>query len=674
MNNRPLLPERFRPLLPAALIYLTAGLGLRCVLWWGFGRTAGAGWSGLAIALPLGMVNDLVVLLSLFLPLTLLLAVMPKRLLRSHIWRWLTPVCAGTLVFGSLYLGCVEYFFFDEFNARFNLVAVDYLIYPHEVFINIWESYHVIRYLTFCALATALIVFLLRNSLFKHRHPSLRHESGRWLLPTAHLTAMLLALFALSTGSLAVSGNRVTNEIIANGISSLFRALHTNELDYTAYYATMKEDRAFGLMRDELSRRGGTLADSGPHDITRRFPERAGDGPRNVVVVVEESFGAQFIGAYGDDRGLTPNFDRLSSQGLLFANAFASGTRTVRGLEAIVTSMPPIPSEGIIKRPGSWPMANWGEVLSRLGYHTSFLYGGFGIFDNMNPFFGGNGFAIIDRKSIDQVTFSNIWGVCDQDLFNHALSYFDGEAAANTPFFSVIMTTSNHSPYTFPEGIPGVRPSKGKRRDGIRYADFALGEFIDKAASHAWYDNTIFVVVADHDARVYGREQIPLRHYRIPLLVLAPGTIAPGRVTTATSQIDIAPTVMGLLGLPYQAPFYGQDVLHIPAGQPRPILLNHDHDVGLLLADRLAVLGLQQEISCYQVDGKDHLTPMAHDPALSDLTTAYFQTAYALFQTHAYQLPATATVVGSDATVTPSPTPGPTATAFPQAWAANNDH
>jgi len=639
MKNAFLFPGRFRPLLTTACISLAAGLLLRIVLWGVFGRADGAGWSGLALALPLGAVNDLVTLVYLLFPLTLLLAVAPQRLLASRFWKWITPVSASVMVFGTLYLACVEYFFFDEFNARFNLVAVDYLIYPHEVFINIWESYHVLRYLLACGLATALIVFLLRNFLFTSQVSAARQGRRLWLFAGIHLVAIILAIGGMSTDTLNLTDNRVTNEIIDNGISSLFRALHTNELDYTAFYRTLKDDRAFGLIRDELGRRGGALEGLGQQDISRRFPAGPGLGKRNVVVIVEESFGAQFVGAYGDSRGLTPNFDRLAGQGLLFANAFASGTRTVRGLEAIVTSLPPIPSESIIKRPGSWPIANWGEVLHRQGYHSSFFYGGYGLFDNMNPFFGGNGFALIDRHDIRQVTFSNIWGVCDQDLFNHALSYFDGEADAKKPFFSVIMTTSNHSPYTFPSGIPGVKPKEGNRFDGIRYADFALGEFITKAANHAWYGDTVFVVVADHDARVYGKEQIPLRHYRIPLLVLAPGGVTPQVVPTATSQIDIAPTVMGLLGLAYQAPFYGQDVLHIPTNQPRPILLNHDHDVGLLLGDRLAVLGLQQKMDCYQVTADDKLTPIATPPELGDLATAYFQTAFELFQGHAYQLP-----------------------------------
>lgn len=632
----PALPQ---PLLLTAALTLAAGLLLRIVLWSMFGRAAGAGWAGLALALPLGAINDGITLLYLTFPLTLVLALSPRPVRQGHFWRGLSWCALATLIFALLYLACVEYFFFDEFNGRFNLVAVDYLIYPHEVFVNIWESYHVLRYLLACGLATAGGVLLVRPWLSRNQLLLVPSARSRWLFTGGHLLVLLLALLSLSTDSLGLSSNRVTNEIISNGISSLFRALHTNELDYTAFYPTMKTDRAFALIREELGGHGDGVMGQAPQEITRQFPARPGLGKRNVVVIVEESFGAQFVGAYGNRHGLTPNFDRLASQGTLFANAFATGTRTVRGLEAIVTSLPPIPSESIIKRPGSWPIAHWGEVLARHGYHTSFLYGGYGIFDNMNPFFGGNGFALVDRHDITPVTFSNIWGVCDQDLFNQAIRYFDDQAGAQRPFFSVIMTTSNHSPYTFPAGIPQVKAAGGGRNDGIRYADFALGEFLTNSADHAWYANTVFVVVADHDARVYGKEQIPLRHYRIPLLILAPEAMPPQVVTTATSQIDIAPTVMGLLGLAYEAPFYGQDVLRLPTSEPHPILLNHDHDVGLLLGDRLAVLGLQQENHYYQVGDHDDLTTIAPDPALSDLAISYFQTAFTLFQEHAYQLP-----------------------------------
>lgn len=638
MRLSALTTGRFRPLLSLAALYLALSALLRVILWVAFGLPAGSSPAELAVCLPLGAVNDLVVLVYLLFPFTLLLVLLPQRLLARNFMKYYATVCLGMAIFGMLYLACVEFYFFKEFDGRFNLVAVDYLVYNHEVFINIWESYHVIRFLVACAVLSLLLAIGLRRYLVRDRVP-LSSFRSRLAFAGVHMAFLLLLLGLFSTDSLSFFGNRVTNEITANGISSLFRAFHTNELSYTDYYPVLADRDAFEIMRRELGRRGGRLAGSGGPELSRTFAGNTGLGPLNVVVVVEESFGAQFIGAYGAEKNFTPNFDKLASQGMLFSNAYASGTRTVRGLGAIVTSLPPIPSEGIIKRPGSWPIANWGTVLRSLGYRTSFLYGGYGLFDNMNPFFSGNGFAISDRTDIKKVTFSNIWGVCDQDLFNHALKYLDKEDGTGSPFFSVIMTTSNHSPYTFPAGIAGVPAVGGDRPAGVRYADYALGEFMDRARLHPWYGNTLFVIVADHDARVYGREQIPLAHYRIPLLLLAPGRIQPARIAAAIGQIDIAPTVMGLLGLPYEAPFYGQDVLHAPAGQLRPLLLNHDHDVALLLGDRLAVLGLHRQIECFKVTDDDSLQRTGVDSRLADLATAYFQTAFELFEDRGYQLP-----------------------------------
>ncbi len=186
-------------------------------------------------------------------------------------------------------------------------------------------------------------------------------------------------------------------------------------------------------------------------------------------------------------------------------------------------------------------------------------------------------------------------------------------AATGAPFFSIIMTTSNHSPYTFPVGIDGVRPHGGSRLDGIRYADYALGEFFEKSKNAPWYENTLFVVVADHGARVYGSERIPLQSYEIPLLIMAPGHIQPQQVASPISQMDIAPTVLGLLGLPYQAPFFGQNMFAANE-QSRVLLFNHNHDVALYQDGKLAVLGLNNSLHTYRYRlGEDRLEEIAND-------------------------------------------------------------
>ncbi len=634
-----MLRGRFRPLLSVGVIYLITASILRIALWGVFGRHFDISFIQLPVIFILGLLNDLVVLPPLLLPLSLILLVLPSWRSKSTIRFVLTHFISTLTIFAFVYLALAEYFFFDEFNGRFNLVAVDYLIYPNEVFVNIWQTYHVLWFL----LATA-IISLTTQMVFAARLVRRRVQACRFIhrlkFVGLHILFTALVLLAFSTDSLSLFNNRVANEIAANGISSFFRALHTNELDYNRYYRTIADKQAFAIIQKELRLNGLDGNNYSSHDLNRNFPAYPdGLGKMNIVAIVEESFGAQFVGVYGDKRGLTPNFDRLAKQGLLFANAYASGTRTVRGLGAIVTSMPPIPSEGIMKRPGCENIANWGEVLKKKGYATSFLYGGHGVFDNMNHFFSSNGFAISDIRDIKEISQRTIWGVCDEDIFRHASKYYAKATAAGKPFFSVIMTTSNHQPYTFPIGIPNVPPKGGGRIAGVRYADYAIGKFIKQAKGTAWGRNTLFIIVADHDARVYGSEQVPMRHYRIPLLLLAPGHLRPGVVEAATGQIDIAPTVMGILGLPFTAPFYGQDVLHWPVDKPRPILVNHDHDVGLLLGSKLAVLGLHKSVTVYDYDAQNYkIHKTADDPHLVDLATAYYQTAFELFKSHKYQL------------------------------------
>jgi phosphoglycerol transferase MdoB-like AlkP superfamily enzyme len=628
----------FRPLMFLGGIYMAISFGLRIVLWRSFGLPASVPWTELPLLLATGTVNDTVELLYLLAPLSLYLCLLPGRLGSRRWHRRVFALATFLVLFGMLYLAVTEYFFFEEFDSRFNLVAVDYLIYPTEVLVNIWNSYPVIPVLIADALASFLLLRLiwpsLRRSLERPPRPATR---GKVFL--AHGVLLGLAMACFSTTTLSPGDNRVANQLAANGVSSLFQAFRTNELNYDTFYRTMDQDHAFTLVRGRLAGEGGTLVSQDPNDLNRSFPKNpAGLGKMNVVVLVEESLGADYVGIYGGKKGLTPNFDRLAPEGLMFRNAFATGTRTVRGLEAITASFPPIPSESIIKRPGCEDVANWGKVMRDNGYATSFLYGGYGYFDNMNPFFQGLGFNISDRTDIPDPKFANIWGVSDEDLFGHAVDYFDHVGEKGRSFFSIIMSTSNHKPFTFPSGIPGIPAKGGKRKAGVRYADYAIGQFFQEAQSHPWFDNTLFVIVADHDARVYGRAQIPVDHYRIPLLFYAPGRLASGMVDTPISQMDIAPTVLGLLGLPYTAPFYGEDVLHAPPGQERGILINHNHDVGLLEGDRLTVLGLNKETRSFHYEpGQDRLDPVPADGNLVDLATAYYQTAFELFRAHRYR-------------------------------------
>lgn len=621
-------------LVPLGVFYLVLGATLRIVLWRVF-HDAGFDPGDLAIALATGFANDVVMLAYLTLPISLLLLVLPQRVWDGRAAR---PVLLGILyacVVLLLFVAIAEYLFFDEFESRFNLVAVDYLIYPTEVVGNIEESYPVEPMFAALLVVSVLVLVplwrLARRTVGKA--PRFRARLGILAANAALAAAITLAI---SSDTLSFATNRATNELGMNGASTFFRALRTEEIDYEDLYPTLPRERAFAIMREHLGRMGGTFASDDPFSLVRTFAGQPdGLGKLNVVVISEESLGAQYVGSYGDGRGLTPVFDALATQGLLLANAYATGTRTVRGLEAMSASFPPIPSEAIVKRPGSDDISTWGRVMRGHGYQTSFLYGGFGAFDDMNHYFGSNGFSLSDRLDIANPKFTNIWGVSDEDLFHHAIGYFDGAAEKNAPFFSIVMTTSNHKPFTFPPGVPGVPETDGGREAGVRYADYAIGKFFAEANTRPWFENTLFVVIADHDSRVYGRAEVPVEHYRIPALIYAPGRLPASVVEKTFSNMDLAPTVLGLLGLPYSAPFYGVDVLDPKVPASRAVLFSHNHDVAIFEGDRLSLVGLRKSEQSFVLhDGRSTPVPLDH-PAL-DLLTAYLQTAYELFQAHRY--------------------------------------
>jgi len=452
------------------------------------------------------------------------------------------------------------------------------------------------------------------------------------------LTAIALAPDAVTH---PVGANRVAAELAANGAASFFRALRTSEIDYPAYYATREPAANLKILQAQLARGGGQFVTHNQGSLERSFPERAdGLGKLNVIVMPSESFGAEFSKLYGSERDWTPNFDAYAQQGIWFRHTYASGTRTVRGLEAITASFPPIPTASIVRRPHNDNIATWGAVMRKLGYKTSFLYGGYGYFDNMNAFYASNGFEVRDRTEIPKpVRFENIWGVSDEDLFDMALRYFDEQAKSGQPFFSIVMNTSNHKPFTFRAGLEsiGVKSAGGGRESGVRYADFAHGYFLREAQKRPWFNNTVFVIIADHGARVYGRQEIPLKTYEIPWLIYSPGHLAPRRIDALATQLDVAPTIMGLLGLPYTAPWFGEDAINAPE-TGRVAFFSHNNDVAIYRDGRLAILGLGKTIKDVKYDfATDRYTPVAPDRDLDDLAIAYYQTAYELFRSHRYE-------------------------------------
>ncbi len=575
---------------------------LRLVLFKAFSPASSARETGLALLS--GLHRDFFVGILFALPLLLWLVITPDQRFRARWHRVFFWAMALIFWWVQMFLLFVEFFFFEEFKSRLNTVAVDYLLYPYEVFINIWQSYHVGIVLAIC-LVFGVGWVVTASRLF----------AGMWDRPCEFRKRLLRFTGALGLGVLLASTiplkgahvgmDRTLNEVANNGALSFVAAAWTRNLDYAAFYKTMDKPQVYERARRLLAEREAEFVE--PGQSIRRHVAGDPNRPRlNVVLFLEESLGSEFWGCLGRSKSLTPEMDKIAEeQSLLFTNIYASGNRTVRGMEGVLASFPPLPGDSIVKRDHSDNIETIARVLKREGYATLFLYGGRGLFDGMRSFAVRNGYdRFIEQKHFEHPSFTTIWGVCDEDLYAQTVEECRELALSGAPFFTTVLSVSNHKPYTYPKGRIAENPDERKRENAVRYADFALGQFFRAARHEAFWTNTIFVVVADHGARVYGKQSIPIHSYEIPLVIAGPAVVkSPARVGQLGSSLDVSPTILGLLGRPYDTLFFGRDLLKDRADGGRA-LLNHNRDVGLLVPDRLVVLGLMQTSEFYGGDPK----------------------------------------------------------------------
>ncbi len=485
-----------------------------------------------------------------------------------------------------------EYYFWDEFGVRYNFIAVDYLVYTNEVIGNIFESYPIIPLFSVLVITSAIITYLLTRKttfLFKN-YPSFK---TKLILSGCYFSLVFVSCILLNFNiRFQNTENVYVNELQANGFFKFYTAFKNSELEYDKFYRTIPEKEALALLNKEYNSEG--------YQNLRQIKDTLPEVHKNIVLITVESLSASFLSRYGNTENLTPNLDKLMREGIVFNNMYATGNRTVRGLEALTLCLPPSPGESIIKRPNNSNLFSTGKVLKEKGYIVQFLYGGDSYFDNMGTFFSGNGYEIIDKKdfSKEEITFSNIWGVCDEDMFNKAISVFNKNAVSNRPFFGHIMTISNHRPFTYPDDKIDISVSKS-RNGGVKYTDYAIGKFIEKARNQSWFENTIFVIVADHCASSAGKTEIPLDKYHIPALIYAPDYIQPKEVNTLVSQIDILPTVFGLLHISYESQFYGKDVFS-ENYKSRALVATYQ-DLGYLESDILTILSPVRKVEQYQI-------------------------------------------------------------------------
>lgn len=527
-----------------------------------------------------GFIYDLFFGIYMALPAAILLALLPSGWLQKRLLRGIQAISVfifcSVMIFGAV----SEFLFWEEFSVRFNFIAVDYLVYTTEVVENIWQSYPMGWILSALFLVSGGLTYGYQKLTVKRSDEFSFKRRGAFA--GFLLIGSILGILVLGQSFREFDENNYVNELGSNGPYQFFAAFRNNTLDYEQFYLQGDDEKLSAKLHEIYRKPVSAVEQNNLYTIGREV----NNGPeqhKNVILVTVESLSSKYV-----TEELAPFLTRLQNEALYFDNFYATGTRTVRGLEALTLSYPPTPGRSIVKRPDQQPLHSLGEVFEKRGYDTAFMYGGRGYFDNMNAFFSANGYRIVDQGDLSdaEVSFANAWGVCDGDLYRRTLKEADQSVAAGKPFFYHLMTTSNHRPYTIPE-VP--YQYEGSRRGRVvRYSDYALEEFLKSASEKAWFKDTVFVIVADHCASSAGKEALNVAKYHIPLWIYAPGFVAPQRVQKMCSQIDLAPTLLGLLGGRYESYFFGQDVLKADF-QPRALIGNYQK-LGLLKDDRLGIL------------------------------------------------------------------------------------
>lgn len=595
----------------------------------------------------LGMRLDIILMSYLsFIP-ALILTAFPssKRKLTTKI----LAVYCSVFLFLVFFMELVTPEFINQYDTRPNKLFVEYLIYPKEVFTMLAKA----RPMTGVVMGVvlALVIWFMARSARYVFHVNASSWKVRWLV----FPVLGFFLFWGARGSLTsrrpinASNSVFSNDQLANvmGVNSLYTVSFSlyslkNETNPAKLYGKMEADEALARVRKYMDVADSDFTNPEIPLLHAQKTDTVLDRPYNLVIFLQESLGAEYVGALGG-LPLTPNLDKLSKEGVLFTNLYCTGTRSVRGIEAVTTGFLPSPSESVVKLANSqkdfFTLAN---LLQPHGYKTSFIYGGMANFDNMASFFSGNGFEdIVDEASYkndgNEYAMKGTWGYSDEDLVTKANDYY--KSLGNQPFFSLMFSSSNHEPFEFPDGrIELYEEPKATVHNAMKYADFAIGKFFELAKNEDYFNNTVFVVIADHNTRTYGNHLVPVDKFHIPALIIAPG-LEPAEYEKLSSQIDIPVSVLSLLGKDFEHPMVGRNLFTLPDSVPgRAIMQFHDINA-FRVEDKMIIMQPNREPLQFQLQSDtDHITTSLEEDFAKD-ALAHVILADILYKQRRYTLP-----------------------------------
>ncbi|KAB2919724.1 MAG: sulfatase-like hydrolase/transferase [Dechloromonas sp.] len=574
-----------------------------------------------------GVRVDLIQLSLIALPLLLLAPLLALRRLWP-LWRRLNSLWVILAIATLVLLEVSAPQFISEYDSRPNRLFIEYLKYPGEVFSMLWTGFR-LQLLAGVSLTLAAAVATARLLRPWQRQAPTWPIWKLWL--TWPLVILACALTIRSSfdhrpanpAMFALTGDPMVNTLILNSAWSVTHAVYgiSHEARSSEIYGQMSEA---DILAEVLAARQA-LGDTRPLVTNPEIPTLLSqqatvrrERPLNLVIILQESLGATFVESLGGVP-VTPQLEKLKKEGWWFEQLYATGTRSIRGIEAVVTGFPPTPAQAVVKlQLAQRNFASLASILEQHGYASEFIYGGESHFDNMRAFFTNNGFArVTDQDDYKNPVFSSSWGVSDEDLFAKTHERLSEKHKDGKPSFTLVFTSSNHAPFEFPDGrIDLYEQPKGTDNNAVKYADHAMGKFFEQAKASAYWQDTVFLIVADHDIRVRGDSLVPIERFHIPGLILG-ADIKPRQVKSVASQIDLAPTLLSLMGVDAEHPMIGRDLTREPAELPGRAMMQYEQHYAWMEGDQVVILRPEKAPEHARYDkAKKHLQP-AEPPAMA---------------------------------------------------------
>lgn len=515
---------------------------------------------------------------------------------------WIKRWCWVWLLL-MVFMESVTPIFINEYGTRPNRLFFEYLNRPQEIVGMVIHGYLLVT----IVISVWLVMFAYwawRKFLLQKSYDIADVSMTHFMLLVLLIPVLVLAGRSglqhrpINASMVAFSHDDLLNKLSLNSTYSVLNAIYAmkNESNAAKQYGKMPIDDMMAELKAEVGD-GFRFDLDGLSDLADQNKTPTGESSKDLLIVVEESLGAQFVGSLGGV-GVTPYIDSWHERSWFFERLYATGTRSARGLEALVTGFPPSPARSVLKLPKAQSdFFTLAALLSEQGYHNTFIYGGESHFDNMKGFFLANGFdQVIDQNDYESPSFKGTWGVSDEDLFGKAKTHIT--RTTNQPQFTLVFSSSNHTPFEFPVGrIENHDKEKATVNNAVKYADYALGNFLNELEHEQYLSKAVVLVVADHDARVKGEQLVPVERFHIPGFIIG-SDVKVQRDNRLVSQIDLAPTLLSLIGVEAPHPMLGFDLTQSVTSKHRA-LMQYGDNFAYMNDDELVVLQPEKSPLCF---------------------------------------------------------------------------